>query len=79
MKIETKHIEWYFNSMKSKGMISEGWQYSGFSERKEVVVIRYMLQYKKKDKIFNKISSYSFPKELVIQELRHAKLQQLIN
>ena len=65
--------------MKSKGIISDGWDYTGFTERKESIVIRYTFNYKIGEKVSAKNSSYTFPKQTVIEELREAKLKQLLN
>jgi len=77
--IDNKHIEWYFNCMKSKGVISDGWVYDGFNLRKDKIVIRYYHHTREKNKYIAKNSSYSFPKERVIEELRDAKLRQLFD
>lgn len=75
--IEDKHIEWYFNWMKSKGVISEGWTYDGFNIRENKIVIRYFHRTREKDKYISKNSSYAFEKDKVLQEIREAKLRQL--
>jgi tRNA 2-selenouridine synthase SelU len=81
--IDKKHIEWYFNHMKSKGIISEGWVYDGFTLRSDKIIIRYYHNTKtKKDNQYayiQKNSSYSFPKEMVMEELREAKLNQILD
>lgn len=77
--IDDKHIEWYFNFMKSKGVISEGWIYDGFVIREDKIVIRYYHHTREKDRYTSKSSSYSFPKERVMEELREAKLKQILD
>ena len=78
--IDNKHIEWYFNWMKSKGVISDGWIYDGFNLRDDKIIIRYYHQIKDKmGYISQKNSSYSFSKETLITELRDLKLRQLFD
>lgn len=77
--MDPKHIEWYFNLLKSKGVISEGWIYDGFTTRDDKIVIRYYHHTGEKNRYTSKNSSYSFPIERVIEELREAKLRQLLD
>ena len=86
--IENKHIEWYFNHMKLKGIISEGWEYSGFNETDDSIIIRYYHNTKQNTNRFSNVdfqqtnrknSSYAFPKERVIEELRESKLKRLLD
>jgi len=48
-------------------------------EREDKIIIRYYHHTREKDKYISKNSSYSFPKERVIEELRDAKLRQLFD
>ena len=77
--IDKKHIEWYFNNLKNRNIISEGWSYYGFTETTDKVIIRYHHPIKMKNKETVKLSAYSFPKEQVLEELREAKLKQLFS
>ena len=78
--IDGKQIEWYFNWMKSKGVISEGWVYDGFNIRNDKVIIRYQHQIKDKMGYFTqKKSSYAFSKDKVLVDIREAKLRQLFD
>lgn len=70
--IDNKHIEWYFNWMKSKDVISEGWEYAGYINDEEYIKIYYNHKSGKR-------SSYRFPKERVMEDLREAKLRQLLD
>jgi len=70
--IEAKHIEWYFNFMKSNGFIAEYWDYRFYRVDDNHIVIYYTHK-------SGKNSSYRFLKEVVTQEIREAKLRQLID
>lgn len=70
--IEDKHIEWYFNLMKSKGFIAEYWNYNGYTLDDNHVKIYSIHKSGKR-------SSYRFIKEFVTQEIREAKLRQLLD
>lgn len=75
--IDDKHIEWYFNWMKLKDVIAEGWEYTGYvitidSDNKEYIKIIYNHKSGKR-------SSYKFLMERVMEELREAKLKQLFD
>ena len=73
--IDNKHIEWYFNYMKSREIISDGWIYDGFNLRDDKIIIRYYHTSLKG----LKYSSYSLPKKTIITELRDLKLRQLFD
>ena len=77
--IDDKQIEWYFNWMKSKGVISEGWIYDGFNIRGDKIVIRYFHRTRERDKYISKNSSYAFSKDKVLTDIREAKLRQLFD
>ena len=78
--IDKKQIEWYFNWMKSKGVISEGWTYYSFNIRNDKVIIHSKHQIKDKmGYVTQKNSSYAFDKGKILVDIREAKLRQLFD
>ena len=78
--IDNKHIECYFNYMKSREIISDGWIYNGYVLRNDKIIIRYYHQtIDKMGYISQKNSSYAFSKETLITELRDFKLRKLFD
>lgn len=77
--IDDKDIEWYFDNMKSKGIISKGWVYDGFRTVNNNFIIMFKHKSDSKKTVSFRKSSYTFPKEIVISELRELKLSKLFD
>ena len=70
--INSENIQHYFNLMKSKGIISEYWEFDGYWNDGDYIKIHYIHKSGKR-------SSYRFLKDRVLQEIRDYKLRRLFD